>query len=434
VQLTQVGHAGAVVAHDDVTLLMDPWLSGTAFNDSWSPWPEPALPDTLLAQVTHLWISHEHPDHLSIPTLRGMSPERRAAVTVLYQRHWQPAVVAFLRTLGFRRVVELVHGVPTALGRSVSATLHQVGHEDSALVVRGGGRTLVNLNDCKPTPRVLRRLTAAVGPVDVLLDQFSIAGWPGNPDDRSRHERVAAGALATFATHVEAFRPRCVVPFASYARFCHEENAWMNAVANPVRTAVEAVGRDRAAVLYPGDTWDVAQPWPGTDEALRRYADAEAAKQEAPLTHHASEPTDAVLDAADEWMGSIVGSYHRPLRSRIPPVGFAVDDGDTSFVVDVAAGRVDRHAPLPATVVHCSSQAARTTFGQRWGVPTLLISGRFTLEGPEAPFRRWKQLGSAYSTGVTARGLGRTVLNRRMAGVVWRRKQDLAAEVVGRLA
>ena len=33
--ITFVNHASVIFSHGDVTLITDPWISGTAFNDSW---------------------------------------------------------------------------------------------------------------------------------------------------------------------------------------------------------------------------------------------------------------------------------------------------------------------------------------------------------------------------------------------------------------
>ena len=63
-----INHASVVIKHDDVALLSDPWYQGDAFHKGWNLLHE--LNDSeiqeLLEQITHIWISHEHPDHFSI--------------------------------------------------------------------------------------------------------------------------------------------------------------------------------------------------------------------------------------------------------------------------------------------------------------------------------------------------------------------------------
>ena len=42
-KITFVGHASVLVEDEGVSLLMDPWLQCSAFNDSWALYPEPVL-------------------------------------------------------------------------------------------------------------------------------------------------------------------------------------------------------------------------------------------------------------------------------------------------------------------------------------------------------------------------------------------------------
>ena len=63
-----INHASVLISHGDKALLSDPWYQGDAFHKGWNLIHE--LEDdkiiNLLNQVTHIWISHEHPDHFSI--------------------------------------------------------------------------------------------------------------------------------------------------------------------------------------------------------------------------------------------------------------------------------------------------------------------------------------------------------------------------------
>lgn len=434
-QVTFVGHASVLVEAGGVGLLTDPWLRGDAFNDSWTPYPAPQLADADLDRVTHLWVSHEHPDHLSVPTLRSIPAERRSRITALYQRHWSPVVADFLRTLGFADVVELPHGRWQELAPGVEVTLYQVGHEDAALAVRSGGRTVLDLNDCKPSRGVLGRLRRHVGPVDVLLDQFSVAGWPGNPDEPARLEAAGERALGALADHVAGLDPAHVVPFASFVRFSHVDNAFANAAAVPVARVGSVVPPERLAVLYPGDRWDVGRPWDGTADALRRYAEADAARADQPLNDHPPVAFDEVLASARTRLRELEAHFHHVLLGRVGPVTFDVTDAGRAVEVSPRE-RTVREVPVGtgACRVELTSQAASYTFAHRWGLPTLLISGRFRLRGDERPFRRLKQLGALDSGGMHSRGIVGTLADRRVAEVVLPRWQDLGADLVARAA
>src|SRR5205823_12128573 len=63
VKITMVSHASVLIEAGPIVLLTDPWFMGAVFNESWALLCPPALTPTTLQGVTHIWISHEHPDH-----------------------------------------------------------------------------------------------------------------------------------------------------------------------------------------------------------------------------------------------------------------------------------------------------------------------------------------------------------------------------------
>ena len=70
-ELNLITHACAILKDEECSLIFDPWFFGTAFNDGWCLKQE-IDPSTLdLASITHVYISHEHPDHFHIPTLKN---------------------------------------------------------------------------------------------------------------------------------------------------------------------------------------------------------------------------------------------------------------------------------------------------------------------------------------------------------------------------
>jgi L-ascorbate metabolism protein UlaG (beta-lactamase superfamily) len=66
--VTFVGYASVICEVGDVSLWSDPWLKGEAFKGRCIC--SRSCETRILARVTHVWISHEHPDHLSIPTIK----------------------------------------------------------------------------------------------------------------------------------------------------------------------------------------------------------------------------------------------------------------------------------------------------------------------------------------------------------------------------
>ena len=81
-----INHASILVSHGDISLLSDPWYQGDAFHKGWNLIHE--LKDdeiiTLLDRVTHIWISHEHPDHFSILFFKKFGHILKANNCLLY--------------------------------------------------------------------------------------------------------------------------------------------------------------------------------------------------------------------------------------------------------------------------------------------------------------------------------------------------------------
>jgi len=77
-----VNHASFVVESGTVNLICDPWLDGTAFNHGWRLISPTIFRYEDFARVTHIWFSHEHPDHFSPSNLKRIPEQFRRNVTV----------------------------------------------------------------------------------------------------------------------------------------------------------------------------------------------------------------------------------------------------------------------------------------------------------------------------------------------------------------
>ncbi|MGR3466518.1 MAG: MBL fold metallo-hydrolase, partial [Shimia sp.] len=98
-----VNHASVLVTSGETALLTDPWYSGPAFHKGWELLVE--TPDTevdaLLDRVTDIWLSHEHPDHFSIPFYKRFGAKLIArGIPVWFQRTKDQRVASFLRKAG----------------------------------------------------------------------------------------------------------------------------------------------------------------------------------------------------------------------------------------------------------------------------------------------------------------------------------------------
>ena len=63
-----INHASVLISSGNTKLLTDPWYYGDAFHKGWNLIVEQSKKEIndILNEVTHIWISHEHPDHFSV--------------------------------------------------------------------------------------------------------------------------------------------------------------------------------------------------------------------------------------------------------------------------------------------------------------------------------------------------------------------------------
>jgi L-ascorbate metabolism protein UlaG (beta-lactamase superfamily) len=245
-----LAHACIALEGERETLLTDPWLFGDVFNSAWTLCAPPALDSLDLGRVRHIWISHEHPDHLHFPSLRWIRDRVAGPVTV-YHRRRSTAIREAVKRLGFD-VVELAPHRETAIAADISGTLFQTGI-DSALVIRLGDRIILNQNDCSLTRGEVDRLRRLFPRIDVWLFQFSLGGYYANPDDAEGLRAARDYHLRQVARYFEAFRPRIFIPFASFFSFAKEGNAFLNNWSVTPAQLVAALPALPTQVLWSGD-------------------------------------------------------------------------------------------------------------------------------------------------------------------------------------
>jgi UDP-MurNAc hydroxylase len=240
-EVRYIASATVVVEHAGTRVLCDPWLTDGIYYGSWFQYPRPVVTPEALADVDWVYVSHIHPDHLDPETFRRLP----RSLPVLVHEFEERFLRRMLERLGFEHVVELPNGArhelapgfeiqvraadncdPAACGASFAcappAPSGRTRQIDSLAVFSGGGRTLVNVNDC---PYALGRhacdaVLAEHGTVDLLLAGYSGASaYPQCFDYEPEEMRRRALAkrdrcLAMALQYVEHLRPTDFMPFA----------------------------------------------------------------------------------------------------------------------------------------------------------------------------------------------------------------------------
>jgi hypothetical protein len=420
VEIEFVNHASFLVRSGEVCLLSDPWFEGRIFNDGWSLLSPTRHRWDDLFDVTHLWLSHEHPDHFNTATLNAIPSELRARIEVLYQRTRDRKIVEWCGRRGFRGVRELTPHVPTSLAADFRVICGPMHPGDSWLAIRTPETSLLNLNDCEVnTPEQAQVIRGIIGATDVLFTQFSIAAWDGNADEPERLRARARFMLERMKMQSEAFEPRFIVPFASFVWFCHEENRFMNEGANHIGDASDSLRESVAAdpvVLYPGDRWRVGEPV-DSGAALERYARdyADCATRESASSASLSEgdlfeSSQAYVETLRRDAGRLrmrlrlatkhfrhrLASLPRPtlrdrlaltgilLFQRIEPSSIHVVDLGRSYLFDLDRGLRPCALSKEACDVWLRSDSLHYCFKFLWGGDTLQINGRFQEIHPDS--------------------------------------------------
>lgn len=142
--LELLAHACFLLSANNKSVLFDPWLSGPAYWGSWHLWPENEVKVESL-DVTDVVITHPHPDHFHLPTLRRLSKD----ISVHIPNFESGILQHELRRMGFEHVKlvpweerhELAEGIEISFLRPTSQW------EDSSCLVSVNGWIWLNQND-----------------------------------------------------------------------------------------------------------------------------------------------------------------------------------------------------------------------------------------------------------------------------------------------
>lgn len=385
--VTFLNHSSVLVCDGSTRLLCDPWFEGPAFQNGWRLLHENSH-DINALDFDHIWISHEHPDHFSIPTLKKLQGRRR----FLFQATQDRKVTDWLARQ--HEVTEIADRQVQRVG-GMEARLFVSDGYDSALRLRfADGRTFLNLNDARvELDGVLDAIRADAAGVDLVAQQFSYANYAGNRGDtqipRDQHESVLARVLAV----AEALRPKAVMLFASYVYFSHEENFYWNQhfwlqqmvdalQARGIRAIVPVP--DQCIALDGLETRDLADD---NRRAIAFWTER----------HHAARPVDKEAQAVD--LGSLKAAY-RAFRARLwadndlalarrdaaMDLRLRVKLGDQDCVLEL--GLLDEHFQAHAADsghdVEVSSNTLQFLFEHKFARGTVSINSRIQFHYPTA--------------------------------------------------
>ncbi|GAA4862224.1 MBL fold metallo-hydrolase [Kitasatospora terrestris] len=387
--IRHLGHAGFVVEHAGVRVLIDPWFH-PAFLEAWFPYPDnrELLPEVVAGSYDYLYVSHTHEDHFDARLLALLS--RDVTVLVPDFRSREPA--RRLRALGFERQVRLGHREAHRLGPDLVATmLLDTSHkEDSGLLLDLGGYRFLDLNDCN-TP-----MSELPSDVDLLAAQYSGAMWYPNAYDypaevmAAKTAAVRADLLDTLARKVKLTGARTYLPSAGPACFLDPELDRFNDRAATIFPQWEDVADAFAAACpetrvvrtAPGDRVDAPSP-PGswaTDPAgyLAAYRERRRSEWQAwhtePCAPVGADEVAAYFTRLQRLNRPLLADYRTGIRVEADGAAWGLTLGELAERVDLEDPPVD-----PAYTIRIPPRALRAVLDGRAGWEEALLSMRLGL-------------------------------------------------------
>ena len=339
--LRTLGHACLALYRQGRAPLLatDPWLLGSVYWRSW--WLEnyPTAEEVdWLAKSARIYVTHEHPDHFHMPSIRRLGSGPAYLFPALAERGY----LAYMARHGYR-----AEAVPPsrwqAIGEGVSILSVPLWNDDSMLLVDTPSALILNLNDAKPAPpvlRALRHVADRIAKPRVLLCSYSPASCVNSFLDETGI--VSLKPAKHYVDYVcrlcDTLAADFYLPFASQAVFERRDSDW----ANGYRTRYDDLRRhwrSRARLLPPYTTLDLTD-FTHLSLAPEQYRPLERARVATLTGRRAGEEEAATLSSED------VAGLERKLNAfrwllwLFFPRGFAFQLGEHRLHYDGLRGRL----------------------------------------------------------------------------------------------
>ena len=139
-----INHASFVLKTKDSSLVSDPWVNGTAFNNSWGLLSNtPADVCYELKNTKNVYITHEHPDHFSVKNLKEFCTNKN----FFFQKTKDKRVYSFLKKIS-ANVKEASPNERHKISEDFFISIYPFQDIDSYTFIEINGKRILNLNDC----------------------------------------------------------------------------------------------------------------------------------------------------------------------------------------------------------------------------------------------------------------------------------------------
>jgi UDP-MurNAc hydroxylase len=255
-------HACLEVIDNGISLLCDPWLTGSAYWRSW--WNYPPLKENILNDINpdYIYISHLHWDHFHGPTLKRLGTHKKVIIPKIPELR----LLEDLQDIGFKDILEIEHGQTIELAKDLKITSYQFMplFSDSALVIQAGDKILFNCNDAKIMGLPLQQVLKQYPQIDFVFRSHSSANIRvcyEVTDEGNSHTDNIEKYSEEFAAFAQAVNARYAIPFASNQCCLHPETIDFNHYNNYAHQVLKYfkssnIDTPQCVLMAPGDTWN----------------------------------------------------------------------------------------------------------------------------------------------------------------------------------
>ena len=382
-----INHASVIVSDKKTSVLSDPWYTGDAFHKGWNLVHETERQDIekVLNNVTHIWISHEHPDHFSISFFKTFGQKiKNLSITILFQKTQDKRVYKFLTAQGLN-VQELDFNREFAITNDYKVTCIKDGFYDSGLLIESHGEKILNLNDCEVTsPNRAEEVFSITGVIDVLLTQFSFAAWKGGKENKRWRDEAASEKINTMKLQIERFEPQIVIPFASFVYFSNNKNFYLNDAANKPQELMKKLGKyaEKLVIMAPFDVIGGGKKLSSNDSSIKFWE--EKYQNIKPINDYQSVELLQLKENFAQYCQRIQKNNNmklvKLLRTIIPISAFKpcivyLSDLEKSIKFDYVSSSFQETTEIALLSMH--SESLNFMFKNSFGFDTLTVNGCF---------------------------------------------------------
>ncbi len=224
-KFTVVSHACLYIEHEDIKLLIDPWIVGSCYWRSWWNYPEVSKDLINIIKPTHIYITHLHWDHYHGPTLRKFQDLNPI---ILFPKHFNRRMKQdLIKDFNFSNIRELDHGKKYNLGNNFKIASYQFNplFIDSSIVIEADNITLLNCNDSKTFGLSLNQIINNHPKIDFAFKSHSTASpLPHCIKDVNveSSDRAPSDYADDFIAFGLATKSKYLIPFASSHIYLHK--------------------------------------------------------------------------------------------------------------------------------------------------------------------------------------------------------------------